>query len=332
MYSGADTNRIRCATVQHRQLGHSGLRVSRLALGTMTWGHGTDTDEAAAQLDAFHEAGGTLVDAGHVSRHGRGEEVLATLLDNVVARDQLTIATHARTDSDHAPGTATSRTALLDALHASLRRLAVDHIDLWQLPIWDARVPIEETLDTLDTAVTGGKVRYIGVSNHQGWQLATAASMQRAVPGRIPLCSTQHEYSLLERHCEREIVPAAAHHGLALLPWGPLGRGVLSGKYHLDTPPDSRGADPLLAGYVDHHRTDRAARIVQAVNTAAEGLGTTPAVVALAWIRDRPTVAAPVVGARTTEQLKESLISEHIDLPPAIRAALDDVSEPTPTS
>lgn len=315
---GAFRERIRCATVRYRQLGNTGLRVSRLALGTMNWGHGTDSTEAAAQLATFHQAGGTLVDTSPEYQHGRSERMLGELLDNDVAREQLLIAT---TTGPHP-----SRAALLDSLHGSLRRMGTDHIDLWQLHGWDPTVPVEEALDTLDTAVTSGKVRYIGVSNHSGWQMATAAAVQGTVPGRIPLACAQTEYSLLQRHPETEILPAARHHNLSLLAWAPLGRGVLTGKYRDETPADSRAADPELADYLDHHRTNRAGRIVHALTTAADGLGTSPAAVALAWIRDRPGVGAPVIGARTAEQLKSCLECEEVTLPPAIQAALDDVS------
>jgi aryl-alcohol dehydrogenase-like predicted oxidoreductase len=207
-------------------------------------------------------------------------------------------------------------------LDGSLRRLGVDHIDLWQLHAWDNSVPLLETLSALEYAVTSGKVRYIGVSNYSGWQLATAASGSTAVP----ITSTQAEYSLVERGVERELVPAAQYHGIGVLPWAPLGRGVLTGKYRTGTPADSRGASTTYAGYVEQHRTERAARIVQAVVTAADGLGTSPLAVALAWVRDQPGVVAPIVGARDTGQLTGSLAAEEITLPKAIKAALDDVS------
>jgi aryl-alcohol dehydrogenase-like predicted oxidoreductase len=298
-----------------------------MALGTMTWGRDTDADEAATQLLAFAEAGGTLVDTADVYVEGESERILGGLLGEVVPREELVIATKAVARRNEGPfGGGASRGALLNALDGSLRRLGVDYIDLWQLHAWDQAVPLEETLATLDTAVTSGKVRYVGISNYSGWQLGTAATLQRAVPGRAPLISTQVEYSLLERGVEREVLPAAEHHGIGLLPWAPLGRGVLTGKYRNSTPSDSRGASAHLAGYVEQHRTERAARIVQAVATAADGLGTSPLCVALAWVRDRPGVVAPVVGARDTNQLLGSLTAEEITLPPAIRSALDDVS------
>ncbi|GAB3290891.1 aldo/keto reductase [Parasphingorhabdus pacifica] len=315
--------------MEHRQLGRSGLRVSRLALGTMTWGLDTDAHEAADQLTAFRDAGGTLIDTADVYQNGHSEEILGDLIDHTADRDELVIATKAVARRTEGPsGGGASRTALLHALDNSLRRLRADHIDLWQLHAWDPNVPLDETLAALDTAVSSGKVRYTGISNYTGWQTATAAALQTGKPHHTPLISTQVEYSLVERGIEREVIPAARHHGLGVLPWAPLGRGVLTGKYRSNTPADSRAATPHLANYVEHHRTERAARIVQAAFTAAEGLGTSPLTVALAWVRDRPGVTAPIVGARTTQQLHTSLTSEDIILPPAIQFALDDVSEP----
>lgn len=309
--------------MQIRRLGRSGLRVSRMGLGTMSWATTTDTDEAGNQLTTFVDAGGTLVDTADVYADGDSERLLGKLLAEVVPREEIVLASKAVARRGNGPfDGGASRAALLDALDGSLRRLGVDHLDLWQLHAWDDSVPLEETLATLDYAVTSGKVRYVGVSNYAGWQLGTAVAT-----GTGPaLASAQMEYSLLERGVEREVAPAALHHGVGLLPWAPLGRGVLTGKYRSGTPADSRGASESYAGYVDQHRTDRAGRIVQAVMTAAEGLGTSPLAVALAWVRDSPAVVAPIVGARDTSQLVGSLAAENITLPPAIRSALDDVS------
>ncbi|WP_199730726.1 aldo/keto reductase [Amycolatopsis panacis] len=310
--------------MEKRQLGRSGLRVSRMALGTMTWASDTDPDEAASQLVAFVDAGGTLVDTADIYAGGEAEQLLGGLVGDLVPRDDLVLATKTVARRTEGPfGGGASRGALLSALEGSLRRLGTDHLDLWQLHAWDECVPIEETLSALEHAVSSGKVRYVGVSNYSGWQLATATAL--AGPA-APVIAGQFEYSLLERGIEREVVPAAAHHGVGILPWAPLGRGVLTGKYRTGTPADSRGASAEYAGYVEHHRTERAARIVQAVVTAAEGLGTSPLAVALAWVRDRPGVVAPVIGARDTGQLTGSLAAEELTLPPAIRSALDDVS------
>ena|SRR5699024_1469215 len=311
--------------MQIRQLGRSGLRVSRMGLGTLSWGEDTDAQEAASQLLAFTEAGGTLVDTADVYAAGDAERILGSLLDDVVGRGDIVLASKAVARRTNGPfGGGASRGALLNALDGSLHRLGVDHLDLWQLHAWDETVPLEETLATLEHAVQSGRVRYVGISNYTGWQLATAAATSR-----VPLISAQVEYSLLERSPEHEVVPAAAHHRVGLLPWAPLGRGVLTGKYRSGTPADSRGASEDYAGYVDQHRTERANRIVHAVATAADGLGASPLAVALAWVRDRPGVVAPVVGSRNTGQLTGWLAAEEITLPPAIRNALDDVSRAT---
>ncbi|MGQ0776919.1 MAG: aldo/keto reductase [Pseudonocardiales bacterium] len=311
--------------MQQRLLGRSGLRVSRLALGTMTWGRDTDADDAATQLIAFVEAGGTLVDTADVYGEGDAERILGGLLTDVIPRDDVVLATKAVARRNGGPfGRGASRGSLLAALDGSLRRLQTDHIDLWQLHAWDPAVPLAETLSAVTDAVRAGKVRYVGVSNYTGWQLATAVASSD-----VPLVSTQMEYSLLERGVERELAPAAAYHGVGLLGWAPLARGMLTGKYRNGTPPDSRAASPHLAPYLEHHRTERGARIVQAVVTAADGLGVSPLGVALAWVRDRPGVVAPVVGARDAAQLVGSLAAEDVELAPEIRAALDDVSAVT---
>jgi len=304
--------------------------VSRLALGTMTWGRDTDEDDAAAQLIAFREAGGTLVDTADVYSGGESERVLGRLLAEVVDRDEVLVATKAYGETGAGPmGRGTSRGHLLSALDASLRRLQLDHVDLWQLHAWDPVTPWEEAMAALDTAVASGRVRYAGVSNYAGWQLAATATHQRSWPGRAPLVSTQVEYSLLERGVEREVVPAARELGVGLLPWSPLGRGVLTGKYRNGSPADSRGASAHFAGFVAPYLADAAASVVDSVLTAADGLGVSPVAVALAWVRDRPGVVAPIVGARTAAQLSASLAAESVELPPEIRSALDDVSAPS---
>ena len=314
--------------VKQRHLGHSGLVVSRLALGTMTWGRDTDEDDAAAQLVAFHEAGGTLVDTADTYAGGESERVLGRLLADVVPRDELLVATKAYGVTGPGPmGRGTSRGHLLSALDASLRRLGLDHVDLWQLHAWDPVTPWEEAMAALDSAVQSGKVRYAGVSNYCGWQLGATAAHQRALRA-APIVSDQVEYSLLQRGVEREVVPAAQALGVGLLPWSPLGRGVLSGKYRGGAPADSRGASETYKGFVEPFLDDTAGSIVDAVVTAADGLGVSPVAVALSWVRDRPGVVAPIVGARTSAQLSAALASESLVLPDVVRQALDDVSTP----
>ncbi len=313
--------------MEQRTVGRSGLKVSRLGLGTMTWGRDTDEDDAAAQLTAFRDAGGTLVDTAATYVDGESESMLGRLLRDVVPREEVVLATKAAISRRTGEVVVdASRRALLDTLDASLSRLGVAHVDLWQLHTWDDGTPLEETLSALDAAQASGRTRYVGISNYSGWQTARAATWQAAWPGRARLVSTQVEYSLLERGIEQEVGPAALDAGLGLLPWSPLGRGVLTGKYRDGRPADSRAASPTFAGFVGRYLDERSAGIVEAVATAADGLGTSPLAVALAWVRDRPGVAAPIVGARTVGQLVGSLQAEALELPPSISSALDDVS------
>ena len=202
----------------------------------------------------------------------------------------------------------------------------MDHVDLWQVHTWVDDAPLEETLSALDYAVASGRAAYVGISNYSGWQSAQAATWQRAVPGRAPLAATQVEYSLVNRRVDAEVLPAAEALGLGVLPWSPLGRGVLTGKYRRGTPADSRAASPHFSNFVGTYLAERPARIVEAVARAAEGLDWSPLEVALTWVRDRPGVTAPIVGARTAAQLRGSLTVEECELPPQIVAALDDVS------
>jgi len=317
--------------MQQRYLGHSGLRVGRLALGTMSWGRDTDEHEAREQLTAFVAAGGTLVDTAAAYGEGVSEKTLGALIGDpvqrVAARDELVIATKAGfTVRRGARVTDTSRGALLRDLDDSLRRLRTDYVDLWQVHTWSDDVALTETLSALDAAVASGKVRYVGLSNYTGWQLARAVTWQQAWPGRAVPVSDQVEYSLLNRGIETELVPAAFGVGVGVLPWSPLGRGVLTGKYRTSIPADSRAASAHLARFVDPYLDNRGSGIVEAVARAADGLGWTALEVALTWVRDRPGVTAPIVGARTATQLKSALATEDLVLPPAIGAALEDVS------
>ncbi|MGW4383245.1 aldo/keto reductase [Kitasatospora sp. NPDC004531] len=313
--------------MEQRQLGRTGLRVSRLGLGTLTWGRETDEHEAAEQLKAFVDAGGTLVDTADVYADGGAEYLLSRLTDGLIPRSELVIATKAGA----LPGTRlpdASRGHLLTALDASLRRLGTDHVDLWQVHAYDPATPTEETLHALDLAVSSGRARYVGVCQYSGWQLAKSAARQHASPGRTPLAAAQFEYSLLQRGIEREALPAALDAGAGVLACSPLGRGVLTGKYRHGVPSESRGAAPYPAGSVQPYLGEASRRIVDALATAADGLASTPLKVALAWVRDRPGVSAALLGARTAAQLQSSLSVEALTLPGEIRAALDDVSAP----
>jgi aryl-alcohol dehydrogenase-like predicted oxidoreductase len=315
--------------MQQRHLGSTGLKVSRLGLGTMTWGRDTDEHEARDQLVAFVGAGGTLLDTAAGYANGDSERVIGSLLGGVVPRDEVVLATKAGISRLRGEReTNASRGFLIRSLDASLERLQVEHVDLWQVHTWVDDVSLEETLSALDYAVSTGRASYVGVSNYNGWQSAQAATWQRAVSGRAVLASNQVEYSLLSRGVEAETIPAAQALGMGILPWSPLGRGVLTGKYRTGTPADSRAASTHFAGFVGKHLTESSHRIVEAVVRAGEGLAWSPLEVALAWVRDRPGVAAPIVGARTAEQLKAALTVEECELPVEIVTALDDVSGP----
>ncbi|GHC41637.1 aldo/keto reductase [Streptomyces cinnamoneus] len=315
--------------MEQRHLGRTGLRVSRLGLGTLTWGRDTGEHEAAEQLKTFWDAGGTLVDTADVYADGGAEHLLGRLLEDLVPRRDLVVATKAGSVLDPDRRVDCSRGHLLAALDASLDRLGTDYVDVWQIHAYDPATPVEETLQAVDLAVASGRARYAGVVGFCGWQLARAATWQLAAPGvRTRLASTQMEYSLLQRGIEREVLPAALDLGIGVLPSSPLGRGVLTGKYRRATPADSRGACEHLAPFVAPYLDDAAGRIVDAVRTAADGLAVTPLQVALAWVRDRPGVVAPLVGARTAQQLTEALSVEGLSLPDEIRQALDDVSAP----
>ncbi|MER8030401.1 aldo/keto reductase [Streptomyces bauhiniae] len=315
--------------MEQRHLGRTGLRVSRIGLGTLTWVRDTEEHDAADMLKAFWEAGGTLVDTADVYGDGAAEHLLGRLTDSLVPREDLVISTKAGSVPDPERLVDGSRGHLLTALDASLERLGTDHVDLWHIHCHDPDTPLEETLQALDLAVSSGRARYAGVSNFCGWQLAKAATWQLAAPGvRTRLAGTQLEYSLLQRGAEREVLPAALDLGVGLLPSSPLGRGVLTGKYRGGVPSDSRGASEHMAAFVEPYLDDTASRIVDAVSTAADGLAVTPLQVALAWVRDRPGVTAPIVGARNARQLAAALSVETLSLPDEICRALDDVSAP----
>ncbi|MFI1971051.1 aldo/keto reductase [Streptomyces cinnamoneus] len=315
--------------MEQRHLGRTGLRVSRLGLGTLTWGRDTGEHDAAEQLKAFWEAGGTLVDTADVYADGAAEHLLGRLLADLVPRRDLIVATKAGGVLPPGRRTDCSRRHLLAALDDSLDRLGTDYVDVWQIHAFDPGTPLEETLQAVDIAVGSGRARYAGVCGFCGWQLAKAATWQLAAPGaRTRLAGTQMEYSLLQRGIEREVLPAALDLGIGVLASSPLGRGVLTGKYRHGTPADSRGASEHLAPFVAPYLDDTATRVVDAVTTAADGLATTPLHVSLAWVRDRPGVTAPIVGARTAQQLRAALSVEALTLPDEICQALDDVSAP----
>ncbi len=298
-------------------MGNSGLLVSQYSLGTMTWGRDTDIHEARDQFNLYYEAGGRFIDTADVYSDGTAEEIVGEFCrdwpDVLISSKAGSVRTNRRRDA--------SRSHLLTALDASLRRLRRGHIDVWHIHAWDPYTPIDETLSAAEYAIDSGKVRYLGVSNYSGWQLTSAA-----LGSKYPIVSAQMEYSLLQRGIEREVVPAALDLGVGIMAWSPLGRGVLTGKYRHGTPADSRAATPHFAPFITPYLNERSRAIVDAVCTAGEGLGLTPIDVALAWISARPQVSSAVIGARTAAQLRVVLNSVNAQLPTEIHEALDEVS------
>ncbi len=280
----------------------------------MTWGHGTDADAAGEQLHDFLDAGGTLVDTSSAYGGGEAEVILGDVLRSSGARDEVVLCTKGGRDA--------SRRGLLADLDASLERLGTDHVDLFLVACPDPSTPLEETASGLRLAVTSGRARYVGLSNHPGWASARLASLL----DDVGLTAHSVEYSLVQRGVEREVQPAASALELGLLAWSPQGRGVLTGKYRRTVPADSRAASAHLAGFVEPYLTGRAPAIVEAVAIAAQGLGRTAGEVALAWVLAREAVASAVVGARTPGQLRQALAAADLELPDEVHGALDDVS------
>jgi aryl-alcohol dehydrogenase-like predicted oxidoreductase len=308
--------------MQQRYVGNSGLRVSSLSLGTMSWARETDEQDASELLRTFVDAGGTLIDTAASYADGQAEALLGSMLGDVVSRAEVVISTKAGiSTSDSRRSVDTSRNGMLSGLDASLARLGTDYVDIWFAQAWDANVPLEETLSALEFAVRTGRARYAGVSNFTGWQTAKAA----AVAG-FPLVASQSEYSLLQRKPEAELIPAIEDAGLGLLAWAPLGRGVLSGKYRGHIPADSRAAQKRLASYVEPYLEQPASRIVEAVAMAARGLGRSSIDVSLSWLLAQHGVATAIVGARSPVHLKEILDSQLTPVPAEIARALEDVS------
>ena len=312
--------------MEQRQVGRSGLWVSRTALGTMTWGKDTSEEEAGQQLTAFVDAGGTFVDTADIYTGGQSERIIGRLLRGTVRREDVVVATKSGHTPEGHRAVDASRRHLLASLEASLRRLQTDYVDLWQLHAFDHATPPEESLAAMESAVASGKVRYVGAGSLEAWQFATMATWQRASPGRVPLVSVGSEYSLLNRGADLALRPAAASVDAHLIAWAPLGRGVLSAKYRKGVPQDSRASFSHMAPYVEPYLSERSRRVVESVCTAAEGLGVPPLAVALSWARDRAGVAAAVVGPRTLSQLEQILDVEIVELPPKIREALDDAT------
>ncbi|MDQ0753541.1 aryl-alcohol dehydrogenase-like predicted oxidoreductase [Streptomyces africanus] len=323
--------------MKYRTLGNSGLTVSKLALGTMYFGSQNTEEEAFALLDAFTEAGGNLLDTSNVYSGSLSEQIIGRWLAArpTEVTDRVVLTSKGRyTTGPDVNDLGLSRRHLTRALDASLHRLGVETIDLYQMHGWDPHTPVEETLSFLDDAIRAGKIHYAGLSNFTGWQLQLTVSTARAMGVHVPL-TLQHQYSLLSRESEFEMVPAALHNNIGLLPWSPLAGGFLTGKYqrHTTPAPDTRaGSDNPLYRYVSakYSAFDRNWATIAEVVRIADETGATPAQVALSWIADRPGVTAPIFGARTLDQLHDSIAAADLTLDDEATIALDQVSTPTP--
>lgn len=323
--------------MKYRTLGHSGLSVSNQILGTMGFGTETEEKDAFAIIDAFLEAGGNMLDTADVYGEGVSQEVLGRWFDSRPAdvTDNVVVATKGRFGTG--PGVnnvGLSRRHLDQTLHNSLRALKLDTIDLYQLHGWDALTPIEETLSFLDAALRAGKIRYIGISNFTGWQLQLFVSTAKAMGIPTPV-TLQQQVNLIYRENEYEVIPAAIHNGIGILPWSPLAAGFLTGKYvrGKTSAPEGRLAsdNPMNQHQAkDLHNNDRAWATVDAVRAIAERIGATPSQVALSWVTDQPGVTAPIIGARTMEQLRDNLVAADLELDAEANKILADVSAPSP--
>jgi aryl-alcohol dehydrogenase-like predicted oxidoreductase len=307
--------------VEQRYVGSSGLRVSLLGLGTLQWGADTDLEEAAEILDRFVDAGGTTVDV--TAGVGEGADVLGRLLGATHRREDLVlIARSGVTGTLQESAHDVSRRALLADLDRTLHMLGTDHVDVWLADGWSDDVPLAETVSAIESAVSGGRARYAGVTNQSGWQTARAGSVSTAVT------AASVEWSLVARAPELELVPACSSMGIGLIAWGALGRGVLTGKYRGGIPSDSRAATAHLGAYVAERLDARSRRVVDAVVTAADGLAVPPGHVALGWLAGRPMLSCAVVGPRTAAQLRGLLDGTEFELPPEIAEVLEEVSRP----
>ena len=320
--------------MEYRTLGGTGTVVSSLCLGTMTFGNESSEEISHAQLDRYLEVGGNFLDTANVYSAGVSEEIIGRwLAKRPDARDQLVIATKGRFGLGAGRNNVgLSRTNLSRALDASLRRLGIETIDLYQAHAWDPVTPIEETLRFFDDAVRAGKIRYVGVSNFLGWQLQKAALLTQ-VRGLAPVVTLQPQYNLLVRDIEFELVDVCRNENIGILPWSPLGGGWLTGKYRRDTAPTGAtrlGEDPErgMEAYAPRNAEERTWQVIDAVRGIAERRGVSMAQVALAWVRDRPAVTSVILGARTVEQLDDNLATAGLVLSDAETAALDTASAP----
>jgi len=306
--------------MKYRNLGNSGTVVSNYALGTMTFGSEATEEVSHSILDDYVAAGGNFIDTADVYSSGVSEEIIGRwLAERHGVKDQLVLASKGRFAMGEWPNDlGSSRRHLTQALDDSLRRLGVEHIDLYQMHAWDPVTPLEETLRFLEDAVTSGKIGYYGFSNFLGWQLTKAVHVAKA-HGWHPPVTLQPQYSLLVREIESEVVPASLDANIGLLPWSPLGGGWLSGKYRRDQAPTGAtrlGEDPErgMEAWKGRNADERTWEIIGTVAEVAKAHGASSSQVALAWLVDRPAVTSVILGARTNEQLADNLAAAQLVL------------------
>ena len=295
--------------MEYRRLGETGLMVSELCLGCMTFGREADEEDSKKLVARFLEAGGNFIDTADVYTRGVSEEITGRAIKSV--RDDVVLATKVRFPMGEGPNdVGLSRKHVNQGCEDSLRRLGTDYIDLYQVHCWDAATPLEETLDALTDLVHAGKVRYIGVSNFTAWQIVKSVGLSDSLGLERFVC-LQPQYSLIERNIEYEILPACEEEGLGVIPWSPLGGGFLSGKYRRDQrpPEDSRiaGAQEAQEEHWDRRATERNWNVLDVVGEIGESTGKSYAQISLNWLLRQPAVTAPIIGARTLEQLDDNL-------------------------
>ena len=318
--------------MEARSLGRTGVRVSELCLGTMTFGREADESESRLILDRFLDGGGNFVDTANVYGNppGASESIVGDLLAG--RRDDVVLATKVRFPTGPGPNDrGLSRRHIRQECERSLRRLRTEWIDLYQVHGWDPHTRLEETLGVLDDLVHEGKVRYLGASNFAGWQMAKALGISCA-RGYESFVSLQPTYSLVTRDIERELLPLCRADGLAVLPYGPLAGGLLSGKYQRDEAPQPQtraGAGEMIGRGMSFYMTTRGFAVADAVRDIAEACGHSPSQVALNWVLAREGVTAPIVGARTVGQLEDNLGAVGWKLEPEHARALEDASRLT---
>lgn len=318
--------------MNHRALGRSGLMVSELCLGAMTFGREADEPTSKMLVDRYLDAGGNFIDTADVYERGISEEIVGRAIAN--RRDGLVLATKVRFPMGQGVNdVGLSRKHVVPACDASLKRLGTDYIDLYQVHCWDRVTPLEETMSALTDLVRAGKVRYVGASNFTGWQIVKAAWLA-AAQGFEPLVSLQPQYSMIERNVEREVVPACLDAGLGIIPWGPLGQGFLTGKYRPDEPPPAGTRIGEAAAELEEHWSKRATernwRALDALDKVAADTGRSHAQVALRWLLAQPAVVSPIIGARKLDQLDDNLGAAGWELNAEQVAQLDDASRLEP--